>query len=157
MRQHDSVEFVTMQDQQLAPVCGGVDRLAPDFDAAEIESGELAEHLVVVAGDIDHPRAALGALEDAPENVVMARGPVKFLFESPAIDNVADQIERIAVDMVEKVDQHFDIAAARAEMHVADPDRAVARTRSAFTFVGRRPGLRYPRRLVGNRRHGVPR
>ena len=94
-------------------------------DAAEIEAGELAEHLVMVARDVDHPRAAPRALEQPPHHVVMAGGPVELLLEPPAVDHVADEVHRLAVDVIEEVDQHVGIAAARAEMDVADPDRAV--------------------------------
>ncbi len=37
MREHDRVELVAMQNQQLAPVRRGVDHLAADLDAAEVE------------------------------------------------------------------------------------------------------------------------
>ena len=73
MRQHDRVEFVAMQDQQFAPIGGDVDHLAADLDAAEIEAGELAEHLVMIARNVDDARAALGALHDAPDDVIMRR------------------------------------------------------------------------------------
>src|SRR3546814_3351008 len=60
---HDHrVEFVAMENQQLAAVGRSVDRLFPDLDAAEIHAGELAEHPVMIAGNIDDVGAALGAL-----------------------------------------------------------------------------------------------
>src|SRR3546814_9311850 len=40
VRQHDRVELVAMQHQQLAAVGGLMDRLAPYLDAAEAEAGE---------------------------------------------------------------------------------------------------------------------
>src|SRR3546814_13785086 len=38
----------------------------------------------------------------------------------------SDLIERLAIDMVEEVDQQIGVASARAEMDVADPNRAIA-------------------------------
>ncbi len=125
MRKHHRVELVAVEHHQPAAVGGVVERRAADLDAAEIEPGELAEHLVVIAGDIDDPRAALGALEDAPDDVVVRRGPVELLLQPPAVDDVADQVHRLAVDIVEEVDQHLGVAALGAEMDVGDPDRAV--------------------------------
>src|SRR3546814_1294110 len=46
--------------------------------------------------------------------------------EPPAVDDVADQIERLAIDVVEEVDQQIGIAAAGAEVDVADPHGAIA-------------------------------
>jgi hypothetical protein len=126
MGEHDRVELVAVQDEQLAAVRGLVDCFAADFDAAEIQAGELAEHLVVIAGDIDDPRTALGALQHPPHHIVVRGGPVKAPLHAPAVDDVADQIHGFAVGMVEKVDQHLRVAAARAQMDVGNPDRAKA-------------------------------
>src|SRR3546814_5489270 len=71
VREHHRVEFVAVDDEQFAPVGGFVDRLAPDFDPAEIETVERLDHLVMVAGDIDDARAALRALQHAPHHVIM--------------------------------------------------------------------------------------
>src|SRR3546814_9883514 len=56
---------------------------------------------------------------------MLGRPEMPFL-EAPAVDDVADQIERLAIDMVEEVDQQIGVASARAEMDVADPNRAIA-------------------------------
>jgi hypothetical protein len=50
--------------------------------------------------------------------------PIEALLHPPAVDDVADQIDGLAVGMVEEVDQHLRVAAARAEMNVRDPDSA---------------------------------
>ena len=103
VRQHDGVEFVAMQDHQPAPVRGVVERGAHDFHSAEIHAAERADHLVVIARDIDDPRAALGTLEDAPDNIAVFGRPVDLLLQPPAVDDVADQIHGVAVGMVEEV------------------------------------------------------
>ena len=48
----------------------------------------MPEHLVVIAGDVDDLRTALGTLEQAPDHVVVRGGPVEFLLEPPAVDHV---------------------------------------------------------------------
>src|SRR3546814_5721311 len=90
-------------------------RLFPDLDTAEIRACELAEHLVVIAGDIDDVRAALGALHDAADDRIVPLGPVKALLQSPAVDDVADQVEDIAVDVIEEIEQQPVVASSRAE------------------------------------------
>ena len=118
VRQHDRVEFIAMQHHQAAPVSRGVERGPADFDPAEIQARELAEHFVVIAGNIYDPRATLGPLQNAPDDVIMRGRPVEFLLQAPAIDNVAHQIHHLAVDAVEEIDQHVGIAAARAQMDI---------------------------------------
>jgi len=43
-----------------------------------------------------------------------------------AVDDIAHQIERLAVGLLEKVDQVVRLAAHGAEVHIGDPHRAVA-------------------------------
>src|SRR3546814_17416044 len=100
-------------------------RLFPDLDTAEIRACELAEHLVVIAGDIDDVRAALGALHDAADDRIVPLGPVKALLQSPAVDDVADQVEDIAVDVIEEIEQQPVVASSRAEVDVGNPDRSI--------------------------------
>ena len=62
---HEAVELVAVNDQQLAAVGGQVDRLGQDFDPAKVEADIVAESFVVTAGDIDDAGAVLGLFEDA--------------------------------------------------------------------------------------------
>ena len=74
VRQHHRIEFIAMQHHQPPPVRRLVESSAADFDAAEIQPGELAEHLVMIAGDIDDPRTAPGAFEQPPDDVIVRTG-----------------------------------------------------------------------------------
>src|SRR3546814_6588084 len=87
VRQHHRIELVAVDDQQLLAVGGFMHRLAENFDAAEIEAVEGFDHLVMVAGDIDDARAALGALEHAPHDVIMLGRPEMPLLEPPAVED----------------------------------------------------------------------
>jgi hypothetical protein len=79
----------------------------------------------VVAGDEDHAGAAVRHLEDAAHDFVVGVRPVPALAQPPAVDDVADEVERLALVRPQEVDQHVRVAAARAEVDVRDPDRAV--------------------------------
>src|SRR5690606_30832181 len=122
------------------PIGGFVERGPADFDPAEVEPGELPEHLVMVAGDIDDARAAPGALENPPDDIVVRRRPVELLLQPPAVDDVADEIERLAVGGIEEIDQQPSIAALGAEVDVADPDRAIAAALVRRRALGARHG-----------------
>jgi len=72
------------------------------------------------------------------QTISLCSRPVDLLLQPPAVDDVADQIHGVAVGMVEEVDQQFVIAALGAEMHVADPDRAIGASlfEPAFGYAG---------------------
>ncbi len=114
-----------MQHHQPAAVGGIVEGGAADFDPAEVQAGELAEHLIMIARDIDDPGPAMRALQNAPDDVIVRGRPVELLLQPPAINDVADQVHRLAVGVVEEVDQQLGIAPLGAEVDIADPDRAI--------------------------------
>ena len=47
-------------------------------------------------------------------------------FEPPAVDDVADEIEIFGLVLLQEVEQHLGLAAARAQMDVREEDRAMA-------------------------------
>ena len=120
--EHHGIELVAVQHHQPAPVGGRVEGRAADFDIAEIHAAERADHLVVIARDIDDPRAALGTLEDAPDNIGVFGRPVDLLLQPPAVDDVADQIQGFAARIFQKMQQLFGTGPWRSEMRVRDPD-----------------------------------
>jgi hypothetical protein len=59
------------------------------------------------------------------ERVAVRRWPVRGLPQRPEIDDVAEQVERRGVEASEKGQQSLGLRAARAEVEVAEEDRAV--------------------------------
>jgi len=149
---HDAVELVAVQHQQAAAVRGLVHHLARNRDVAEGEAGIIAQHLVVVARHVDDMRAVLGHLENTTHDIVMPGRPVPALAQPPGVDDVADQIERLALDRLQKVHQQLGIAAGCAEVDVRDPDRPIAR---ALPRRGFRVGFVEPGRQAGRGREGL--
>jgi hypothetical protein len=47
------------------------------------------------------------------------------LLQTPAIDDIADQIEIVGLDMLQKIQQTVRLAARRAQMEVGDEDAPV--------------------------------
>ena len=115
---HHSVEGIAVDHQQAAAIGGDVHRLVDQFDPAESQPGIVAQHLVVVAGNEHHPGAAMRHLEDAAQHLVVGIGPEPALFQPPAVDDVAHQIERLALDRAQEIGQQFGIAARGAEVDV---------------------------------------
>jgi hypothetical protein len=144
--EHDAVELVAVDHQQCPAVGGLVDRLVGKFDAAEIEPDIIAERFVMVARHIDDARPVLGFLENAAHHVVMTRRPVPALAQLPAVDDVADQIEGLAIDRFQEIEQQLGIAAGGAEVGVGDPHGAHCEQRAVPLEMVRLldPRRRYP-------------
>ena len=46
----------------------------------------------------------------------MGLRPIPAVLQTPAVDDVADKIDRVGVIMLEKIEQQFGLTTARAEM-----------------------------------------
>ena len=124
---HDAVELVTVDDQQFAAVRRRVDGLFLHPHLAEGELAVLPRRLVVVARDVDDVGAFARLAHDLLHHVVVGLRPVPPALEPPAVDDVAHQVEMLALVALQEVEQQFGLAAARAEMDIGQENRAVAR------------------------------
>ena len=122
-----AVELVAMDDQQLQPGRGHVDRLAADLDAGDLEGVRVlrrrqpgAEHFVVVAGDVGDRGAVLGHAQDGAEHAVVVGVPIPGLAQAPAVDDVADQEQILAAHPAQEVGEEIAAAALRSEMSVGN-------------------------------------
>ena len=153
MSEHHRVKLIAVQHQQAATIGGFVDRRPPDLYTAKAQTGELTEHFVMIARNIDDAGPAPRPFQYPPDDIIMTVGPEKLLLQSPAVNDIADQIERIAVDMIEKVDQQVGVAAARAEMDVRNPDGpipgAVARMHPRLALEPRFIAINVKQRNIG--------
>src|ERR1700761_4832189 len=113
-----AVELIAVDDEQLLAVRGLVDRLLRDLDAGIGAAAIGAQEFVVIAGHEDHARAFIHLAQDLLHHVAVRVGPVPAALELPAVDDVADQIERLAGILGEEVAQEFRLATAGAEMDV---------------------------------------
>jgi hypothetical protein len=122
--EHHHIESIAVGDQQFAPIGGVVDRIERNLDPAEIHARIGPQHLVMVAGDQHHASAAVRHLEHPADHFVVGFGPVPALAQPPAIDDIADQIERLTFVRTQEIEQQLGVAAARAQVDVGNPDRA---------------------------------
>ena len=117
---HDGVQFVSVNDENPPSIGGFMDGVVLDADVA-VEAFELADHFVVVAGDIDHPRALARLAQDFLDDIVMLLRPVNRAAQLPDIDQIADDVERFEFVVAEKIEKHGGIGATRAQVDVRDP------------------------------------
>src|SRR5271167_4407216 len=99
----DHVEFVAVDDEVALAVGRRMDRLPLDLDSAERQTEELAGKLVVVAGNEHHPGAAANLAQQFLDDVVMSLRPIPAGAEAPAIDDIADKVDRLGLDMAQHV------------------------------------------------------
>ena len=123
---HHNVELVAMHDQKSPAVGGLVDDMVDHFDAAELHAEKFAGEFVVIAGNEHHARALAHLAQQFLHDVVMGLRPIPARFEPPAVDDVADEEEFVGFVVLEKIQQQFGLAAARAEMNIGKEQRAVA-------------------------------
>jgi len=80
----------------------------------------------VVAGDIDDFRSPLRLAQNFEHHVIVALDPEPGFLQAPEIDDVADEVKRVAVMAAEELQQKLRLAAPRSQMNVGNPNGAVA-------------------------------
>ena len=94
-----------------------------DLDAAEMRALERPQELVVVAGDVDDARALAALAQQLLDHVIVRLRPVPGAAQPPAVDDVADQIDRLGVVVAQEIEQELGLRRLRAEMDVGDEQR----------------------------------
>lgn len=74
----------------------------------------------MIAGHVDDARAFLDFAQDQIHDAAMVVVPEPASAQTPAVDDIADEIECVAVIVREKIREHFSFAAARAQMGVGN-------------------------------------
>ena len=112
------IEFVAVQHQQAATLARRVHAAAEHFDVLEPQPDERAHVVVVIAGDVDDPRSVLALLQQQPQHLGVRRRPMEAAAQAFEIDDVADEIQRVAARVAQKIEQQLHPAGPRTEMHV---------------------------------------
>ena len=125
-----------MQNPDFSPIGGGVNDLIDKLNSAHFDAryasiafiqilNELTDKHIVIACDIDNPRAFARFAQEFLNHIVVGLWPVPTFFQLPAVDNVADQINRLCLVVRHKVQQSARLAIARTQMHIRNPQCAV--------------------------------
>jgi hypothetical protein len=122
-----AVEVVAVNHPQPASIGELVLCLLDHLDAPEVVAQVLARKLVVVSGHEHDARSFASLAQQLLHDVVVGLRPVPAAPQLPAVDDVADEVERLAVQGAKEVQQRLGLAAGRAEVDVGDPGRAHAK------------------------------
>ena len=151
---HHEVEMVAVDDEIRRPSAPSWMARSHDLDAAEMGAVIVAQELVVIAGHVDDSRALARLAQQLLDDVVVRLRPIPARSQLPAVDDVADEIDRLGIVVPQEVEQEISLATARAEMHVGDEEGA-KRPHSVFWQVHAsrcrcRPFMRVVLRLDDN-------
>jgi hypothetical protein len=116
------IEHVAMHDQIAAAVGTFMDRRLNHLDTAKMGAVIVAQELVVIAGQIDDARALARLAHQLLHHVVVRLRPIPARPQLPAVDDVADQIDRFGIVVAQEVEEAFGLAASRAEMNIRDEE-----------------------------------
>ncbi len=122
---HDRIELIAMGDPEAAAIGGDVIGLGLEGHPAEYHVGVVAQHFVVIARHIDDLGALARLAQQLLHHIVMGLGAVPGFLQPPAIDDIADQIERVGFGVTQEIEKIFGFAAARAQMDIGYPDGAI--------------------------------
>jgi hypothetical protein len=124
MPNHD-VEGVPMNDEVAATVCTLVDGSVCYFDATEVCSQVVPQELVMIAGDIDETDALPDLAQELLDDVVVLLRPVPGCLKPPAVNDIADKVDGVGVDLPQKVEEHPTLATLCPKMDIRNEQSAI--------------------------------
>jgi hypothetical protein len=125
MTASDPVELVAAEHEERAAIRRPVHRLPTHEDVAELEIAEAPDILVVIAGNEGDSGARASLGENLPEHVAVELRPERSPGETPEVDDVADEVETVAIVSVQEIQEHLGLAVSRAQVNIGEPDRPV--------------------------------
>ncbi len=95
------------------------------FDAAKMRTLKIAQELIVVAGNINDCRALAAFAQKFLHNIVVFLWPMPVASQTPAINDITNQIDRFSIMATQEVQQKFGLSRFGAKMHVRNKQSAV--------------------------------
>ncbi len=115
-----------MHDEVAASEGCGMHGLPKHIDAAEPQPAEFAQPLVMVAGDEDDPRPLAGLAQQLLQHIIVGLGPMGSATDLPEVDDVADKVNDIGLDVLEQIQQSLRLRGPCAQMYVGEEKRPMA-------------------------------
>ena len=119
---HYCIELVPMNYEHPAAIGQAMNGMLLHRDVA-IGAVKFGEQIIVIARDIDGPRAFARFPENLLNDIVMLLRPVNPAAQLPDVDQVAHHIKSLKFVLAQKIEQRARVRATRAQMHVRDPHR----------------------------------
>ena len=107
-----------MYDPELAPVGIHMDAVLDDFDTAECVGNVAAGKFIMIARHKHHTHALTRLAQNFLHNVVVRLRPVPVLAQLPTVDNVTYEVERLAIQPPQKLQERLGLTACRAQVNI---------------------------------------
>lgn len=122
---HDAVELMAVDDEVMPAIGAGVDGPFHQADRAELDSEELFEELVVVAGD-KRDTGLFAALpkEFLQKHVVVIR-PIPLATQLPSVNEITDDIDVFAFGLTEELKKFSHLGVLSSKVNVGNPNRTI--------------------------------
>jgi hypothetical protein len=95
-----------------------------DLDIPEGHIMIVPKQLVVISRDVDDIGAVFGLSQNRPQYVVVRLRPEDPPLHFPDIDDVSNEVQILAVERMEEVEEVIGAAATKTQMNVRDPNSA---------------------------------
>ena len=112
-----------------------VDRVAGDHEPTEVNTAKVPDAVVVIAGNVHNPYALAGHSQDFLDDIVVRLGPEPAGPQFPTVNDVADQVQRLAIEFPDKFQQQLCLTAAGTQMNVRDERSPAANGRASVRHV----------------------
>src|SRR5262249_2582051 len=104
---YDHIVEVAVNDEVAATVSAAMHRILNHFDAAEMRAVVITQKFIVVAGHVDDARAFARLPQYLLHHVIVRLRPIPAVFELPAVNDVADQVDRVGLMMAKEIEKLF--------------------------------------------------
>ncbi len=124
----DSVEFMSMNDENAPTISGDVNGMFLNGDIA-VGTGEGADELVVISRDVNDRNSFARFAQDFLDHVVVLLRPIATASQLPDVDQIPDDVEFLAIVIAQKLKHRLGVARPCPEMKIGDPRCANAMER----------------------------
>src|SRR5688572_4297959 len=95
----------------------------------------------MITGDIDDADTLTSLVDDCPQHVVVGDWPIELTLQSPQIEDVAHEVELLAIGAAQEVEQLERATAFETEVYIGNEYRSAAQPpgRRFRTHCGRSP------------------
>jgi hypothetical protein len=116
--------LVAVNDEEALAVGFGVDRFPGYPDVTEDRAAVIPKKLVVISGHVNDFSSALGLSQNSADDIVVGLRPEQPSLHLQDINDVADEIEEVAFNRTQEVEQAIGATASKSQMDVGNPDGA---------------------------------
>jgi len=114
------IELVPVDDEKAPSVGKFVDGVFSDFNPPEKQPGISADEIVVVAWNVDDTRTLADFPQKLLHDIVVRLRPIPGALQPPAVENVADEVNRLCIMVAEKIKQQVRLTISASEMNIRD-------------------------------------